>query len=66
MIWGAFLSTQLDIELSFYDKCFFFTFEPAQDSMNGSIIYINFLAFVIQISKFSIHACVINSEIVSN
>ena len=62
---GAFqTSTKLHIELFFMPNIFV-AVEPGQDSMNGSTIYIlNFLAFVGQISKFSIYACVMNSEFI--
>ena len=62
---GAFqTSTKPHIELSFMPNIFV-AVEPGQDSMNGSTIYIlNFLAFVGQISKFSIYACVMNSEFI--
>ena len=44
----------------------FVAVEPGQDSMNGSTIYMHLelFSFVGQISKFSIYACVMNSEFI--
>ena len=59
---GAFRSTQLDIELSFCDKWFFLRSNQAKTPWMDRLFILNFLAFVSQISKFSIHACVVNNE----
>ena len=59
---GAFRSTQLDNELSFCDKCFFLRSNQAKTPWMDRLFILNFLAFVSQISKFSIHACVVNNE----